>query len=242
MVVIPNTVQIVKDLVSLITPTINISDIIDNGNDVFTIYTCNTYYLTIEMEINLNGTTYKVIEVNINESFTISKILSSDPDPAGTTLKLNAPFFFNGTIISTRRELDNIEDWRLKYPMVFLYELFEDTGIVDNTNSVGYETRVRLFFMNQTDPINYTSLQQNELIIEPMRALSQEFLNVVEQNSSIVNKLTSDWRLRNWVNFGKFEAEKGMVKKFFTDDLSGCELNINLPIKRSYLDEKYCKC
>jgi hypothetical protein len=239
--IIPDTVKIVEDLVNLIGPSVTIDSITDNGDGTYKIDVCNSYWIKEKSRVTISGTVYKVIDVVQNDYFTVKKIKSSDQDPTGTEFTLDPPFYIHGSIMSVKTELDSIKKPSIKYPMVFLYEVYRERLIVDKTNPVGFETRVRLFFMNDTDPRNYTNATQYENVIRPMRMLVQEFLNVLDSNGKIINKLDDNADLTPYVNFGKFETDRGEVKKLFNDDISGYELSINLPIKREYLDKLLCE-
>lgn len=242
MVVNPDTVYIVGELIKKISAKIVVTAISGPDTDgYFTLETCNTHYLTPKSEIVLSGITYKVESIAINESIKISKLKDSNPDPTGTEIILGPPFYIHGSIISTKNELDKLTDWRDKYPMVYLYEIYRERLIVDNTSAVGYVPRVRLFFMDQTDPQNYTNATQYENVIRPMRSLLYEFIKVAENEGKIVAKLTANPELIPWTNFGAFESEKGTTAKLFSDNISGYELAIELPIKRSYIDNLECK-
>jgi len=241
MVINPDTALIIKELVSKISATIIITDINPDGDGNYVITTCNTYYVTPKSIIEIAGVKYKVESVEQNESITVSKVLDSDPDPSGTSIELGAPFYIHGSIISTKNELDNITDWGIKYPMIYLYEIYRERFVTDQTSAVGYRPRVRLFFMDQTNPRDYTNATQYENVLRPMRSLVFEFLKVLENSRKELAKLETDYELVPWVNFGRFEAERGNVRKLFSDDISGYELSIELPIRREYLDLLECK-
>jgi len=72
--------------------------------------------------------------------------------------------------------------------------------------------------------------------VRPMRSLVKSFLDLVDSKKCSFGELQKDWRLKAWVNFGKFKAETGNIEAFFNDEVSGYELTIDLPVKRTYLD------
>ena len=132
-IILPDTVKIVNDLVKLITPSVEIKAITDLTGS-YKVELCNSYYLKVGMEVEIGGTKYKITEVVQNEYIIIEKYLDSDPDPVGSSFTLDAPFFIHGTIRSTKTELDNIDD-SSKYPMVYLYEVYRERGVVDPVRS-----------------------------------------------------------------------------------------------------------
>ena len=229
-----DTVKIVENLVALISVDVVIDAVVDNGNS-YTCETTDTQHLSVKRLINIGGTDYRIIGLEQDVSFTVEKLLGSAPDPTAQTVTLPPPFFINGTIISAKRELDN-EDWKDKYPMVFLYEVYDETWIADKTNPIEFESRVRLFFMDQTRQADYTTADQYKEKVRPMRSLVKSFLDLVDSKKCSFGELQKDWRLKAWVNFGKFKAETGNIEAFFNDEVSGYELTIDLPVKRTYLD------
>ena len=237
----PDIVLILDNLIKDIKKVIITSSITPELDGSFTILSCNTYYLTPKSIVSINGVDYSVFSVVQNESIVVNKILESDPDPSGTEVLLGAPFFIHGTIITAKKELNKITEWEDKYPMIYLYEVYKERIVVDKTKSTGRESRVRLFFMDQTDPVNYTNNEQYVNVVRPVGSLVDSFFSVIENSKGKIGKLTDDPDLTPWVNFGKFETDKGVTKELFSDHISGYELSITLPIKRDYLEMLDCK-
>ena len=234
MALIPDTVSIVKELVSLVVETVVVASVLDNGNDTFTLSSEDTKHISIKNYVTIGATKYKVQALVQDVSFTIEKGLSSDPDPVVGDITLPAPFFINGTIISAKRELDKTE-WKDKYPMVFLYEIYKERWRADKTDPIAFDTRLRLFFMDQTRQADFTTADQYEEKLRPMRSLVFSFLDLLESKQCRTGELTQDYDLIPWVNFGKFTSDKGNLEAFFNDEVSGYELDIEIPIKKSYI-------
>ena len=242
MVINADTVDILNGIIKGMEINIHITEVIDDGGDLFTLLVCNTKHLTVQSKIVIDGTQYKIVDIVQNESIQVKKGKATAPNPVPGTVLLPPPFFIHGTIISTKNELDKILDGKMKYPMIYLYEIYEENIIVDKTKRVGYESQLRLFFMDKTDPNNYTNATQYKEVVRPMRSLVESFIDVLETgNRDKIGKLESNMRLVPWVNFGKFETEKGNTRKLFNDDISGYELKITLPILRSYLLKLKCE-
>jgi hypothetical protein len=241
MVISPDTVLIVSELVKLITPTIPIKEITELDDDCFLIETCNTFFLRKESRVTINGTVYQVKDFALNESITVCKMLSSDPDPSGDSFQVNAPKFFNGTMQSTGKELNKIMDPYEKVPMVYLHEIYEEEINRDEEARIGMTCLCKIFFLDDTNPTNFTNSDQYAQVLRPVRQMVDQFVDLLDRRKDMFGELSQTMKYIPRVNFGKYMADKGNVGHFFDGHYSGYELRVAIPVTNDYLDRLKCK-
>jgi len=233
---IPDIAKILNEYVSTLSQTIQFNNVIDQGDGTFKIETCNTGTLRPPKCIEIGSSTYVITELVQNEYFVVS-----GPQPiTATSYEIQAPFFIHGTPMNASNELVKV-DYSVKYPLVYLYEIYSENIKVDKSDPTAYSANVRLFFMDETNPQDYLTADQYSEVIRPVRSLVELFLDpILEGSSPYFVEQTSDFSLVPWVNFGKFQTEKGSQAYIFKEFVSGYELKINLDILRGYVNNLKC--
>ena len=234
-----DTVKILEDYIATLTPTVTPTEWLVDGSHT-TIQTCNTYWLTQGTIINIGGQDYKIIDLEQNEFIKINGL------PSEQTFTIDAPKFFHNTLRRLNNELESItgpNEWTLKFPMIYLFEIYTETYEVSRTEPVEFRTNIRLFFFDETNIEDADIDEDYKEVIRPMRALTNYFLEpIVKGTADQFESLDRNYDIINWSNFGKFEDTKGMVKSLINENVSGIELRIELPVKKSYISSIKCKC
>ena len=226
------TVDIVEELVGSLISRVLVSSMVNNNDNTYTITTSNTSYLFPNTTFNIGSVTYKVLNNDTypfmyNNSFTIS----GTAEPTGIiSIELPRLHYFHGTAIDTVGQLSRLNLTTDKFPMVYLLEPIEDSFNNDDNLSLDRSSRVRLFFLSETDEDNWDNDQHYAYSIIPMKNEVINFINHLDEVSRIGK--FEDWRAINHAKFGVQVNEKGSVKRIFNDNLSGVELRIDLPIKK----------
>ena len=231
------TVDIVKDLVGSMSFTMTITLINDNGDDTYTLYSCNTYHLQECFKVLYEGANWTITNVDKNVSITIKPVLDSTPIPTTMELDVYDPYYFYGTVIQTNLELEQISNSSLKTPMVYLPTVLEDTFYNDD-NRLERESDIRLFFLTQANFADWKTQDTYTNAIEPMRALAYSFIDTLNDSKIISN--FAEYRLTNHSKFGVYVTDKGYEKRIFNDDLAGVELRISLPIVQINNCKNFC--
>ena len=234
---IKETVDIVGELISELNIVVKFDKITDNNDSTYTIETQNTGYLFPNYEFTLSGVNYKVLnetgkEFLFNSKFTIKgNIIPSEIELVMEGLK-----YYHGTVIATKEELKMKELSSEKFPMAFLLEVLDDEFNNEEDSSIDRESQLRLFFLSETDEVNWDTNEHYEYSIKPMRNLVYKFINYLNKSSKI-GKFDS-FNAINHAKFGVYVSMKGHTQRIFNDKLSGVELKINLPIKKT----RNCSC
>jgi hypothetical protein len=219
------TRDIIEQIVSAINYTFTASSVVDNLDETYTLFSCNTLHLQAGYDIVIDGNDYTIISVNNN----VSILIGGASVPLVKTFQAYQPTFKAGTIITTNIELDKTNDANEILPMIYLREVFEET-FFNNDNINDRESPVEIFFLTQSDH----SSTEDELLnygVKPMFALAQMFIEMLNKHKDI-GKI-EDYNLTNWLRFG-FEAQNGATKKIFNYcDMSGVQMRITIPFSRN---------
>lgn len=224
------TVDIVEDLVSFLASKVIVDSIVNNNDGTYTFSTNNTSFLSPKMKVDIGGNIYYVINTDANPFVFNSKFtLKGNVDPTGTTeVFLPSLNYLHGTAIATKGYLDRENTSEKKYPLVYLLEVLRDKFNEDENLHLDRTSRLRLFFLSETDENNWDTDEHYEFSIKPMRNVVYNFIESLKLNRKIGK--FDGWEAINHAKFGVYISDKGHTRRMFSDNLSGVELIIDLPI------------
>ena len=93
---------------------------------------------------------------------------------------------------------------------------------------------MRIFFLDETDIVNYYTADHITNVVYPMEQLVKEFIDTINRNRQF--KTIESWEIIEFSRFG-VEQENGMFQNILDANLSGVELRITLT---KYKEN--CKC
>ena len=216
--------QAVENIVNAINPTID--GVYLPAPDEFTTV-CNTKWARIGKYVNDSQ----------NNSFLITDINYDNWIKAGVIdgeITLPIPYFVPGTKIEANREWTiSTNDLTQKTPLVWLlhgirYNAFGRESVY------AWESDLRIFFLDETDILNFYTKDHIQQVVIPMTKLADEFVKVVKNDRSFLR--VDNWEIVEFSRFGN-EQENGYFKNILDANLSGVELRIKLT---KYKEN--CKC
>ena len=196
--------------------------ITDNLDGTWTIESCNTLWLTRGSKFNIGLLEYEVIDIEPNESITVS----GEEEPE-LNFVINLPFFSHGTTLAKNSELNAVSNASDKLPMIWLHEITKERFSKDPDSVIDRESDCDLFFMAETNAPDWLTLDHDKYAIKPMRNMVESFLSALNYSGKTSDGI--DYDILDHANFGRYNAEKGHIKKVFDDDMSGCQLMITIP-------------
>jgi len=226
---IVETVDIIRDLVALLRLKVTIDSVTDNANGTYTITTCDTRHIQTGMPITIDTVDYVVKSFVKDTSF----VLEGDSIVTASSFFLDAPKFWHGSILETNKNLTGILDMNEKVPMVYLRRPYRDS-FNEADSAIERDSDVTLYFLCEDvfkDDIDKRDIE----CIYTMRSLLYSFVEMLRRNKYIGE--IGSFQVENKEKFGVVNS-KGTEKVLFDTPLSGCELNISIPIKINY----QCKC
>jgi hypothetical protein len=225
------TVDLIENLITNWGLKLNITKV-DNFVTSFKIYVCNTYYISKDFQISIDGNSYLVVSVENNVSITISGGVL----PLVGLFAIDSPYYFNGTIKQTSGELNLISDVFQKTPLIYLRRTFSES-FNDLKSAISHNSEVTLYFLTQASFESWNTSEFDTNAIEPMRNTVYAFIELLNKRRDLFGKITT-YQLTDVIKFAS-TASNGYESKLFNESLSGVELSISLPIKRGC---KNCCC
>lgn len=138
---------------------------------------------------------------------------------------IKSPFYITGTKLATNREwtiADN--DLTAKLPLIWMLELISET-IFGRGSSYERTINVELFFLDETDPSQYFTIDHRENVVEPMERLLVEFIETINRKREFEN--VEEYRIKTFSRFGT-ENDKGVLQNVLDANLSGLKLEFTL--------------
>jgi hypothetical protein len=231
-----DTVDIISALVALCTPTISISLNVDNGDGTHTLSISNTYWLRLTKIIDIGGVNYLIESFIINKSITVSPVSSSDPPPSVSSFVLPKPHFIHGT--TEEATVDQQEDMAAnnRTPFVYLIEPLPEKDIKDIEDPWGRESRPRLYFMDESIE-NWNPPTHKTNVIEPIRQMMQLFFDKIADEEDNLYKEILEIDSIAAPNWGKFVTNKGYEGKFFSDTISGLQVDFDFTMSKDACED-----
>lgn len=211
------TVDFIENIVSLMTPTLDIDSVVDNGNGTQTLTICkDIYWVRKYTTITIDGTDYEVSSFD-KDAKTIT--IPSGTLVTASSFSLTAPYYFHGY----PRQLNN--QWLIerlesnKYPLVYLVETLTD-NYYNEEDSREKDMNLRIFFLdsftNKDDEVNahYTNT------IVPLKSMLNYFVELLNNDATL---LPFDYDVINRIEVGVYTTDQGNTQKIFSDSLDGVE-------------------
>jgi len=92
-------------------------------------------------------------------------------------------------------------------------------------STIQFEADLRLFFLDETDIVNYYTSNHISNVVYPMEQLVDEFLETIKRDRNFGT--IESWEIIDFARFG-VENEQGMIKNILDANLSGVELRLTL--------------
>jgi len=220
------TVNIIKDLVDVISATVIITNATDNLDGTFTLESENTYWLSKDDTITIDSETYVVTVFHQNIDFTIMPT-GNGGLPTVDSFELQQPTYIHGTLRMAKNEVNAIKNKMDLVPFVYLYEVIRDKKNTDEASAIDRETILRIFFLNSSSFKDMLTEDVYEYIINPMQTMVDELLNKVKNSRYFTENM--DYETIPLVNFSD-EGEQ--QKSIFDINLSGIELRLSAEIRK----------
>jgi len=194
--------------------------------------TCKTKWCRIGKTVaDSGGNIFTVLDLDFDEYIVGESPLQIDLDGV---INLNPPIFIHGTKKATNMEWTKMaNNVTAKTPIIWLlgslnFKKFGRESVID------IESSMRIFFLDETDVVNYYTADHVQNVVYPMEQLAKEFIDTINKNRQF--KTIESWEIIEFSRFG-VEQENGMFQNILDANLSGVELRITLT---KYKEN--CKC
>jgi len=233
----PDTVDIVRDLVTALTPIFLIDAATLLTTTTYRLDTFDTFWLRPEKVITIDSKQYRITAFVINESITIEDVTSGAGIPTVMSFAIPAPNFFHGTPVMMNNEHTRKKAAPDKTPFIWLQEVLEETQIDDRRSAFGRTSSPRIFFMDESKLADWTSEQHKTNAIEPARQIAELFFANIRADRSMFGEI-KNYKSTNRANWGKFLADHGNIKLLINQNVSGVETFFDFQMTKKACDTR----
>lgn len=224
--------EIFEEIVNAIDNSISINSMsVVNGK--LRVYTCDTKWLRIGKKVS-----GKVLGGSIVSSFVTALVTDTyfelDNVNIVSDILIPKPTAMFGTRTATNNEWNlktaNLMD---KTPIIWCLELVNELHY-GFESSLERDIEMKVFFLDETDILNYYTKDHRTQVVKPMIALAHAFKEVIDKNALM--KRIVNFNVLGFSRFGT-ESVTGMIENILDANLSGASVQFNLS---KYKDG--CKC
>lgn len=221
----PYTVDVIGEFVDRIRAVEAITNITNPSGNTWLIETSLTHTLRNGQYVVIDGTAYAVANVIQDVSF---EITSTTP-VVSSQWKAEAPYYYHGTPIKINEAIVQQKPDTRKFPMVCLFEIFDDHKKRDVEGNKIKSPECRLFFMD--DAQTQSSSEQHHVNkVQPMEDLEELFLDELVLHP-FIGEIKTEFTSRPRADWGVFLQNVGNDKRIINWKLSGVELQLRIPIE-----------
>ena len=196
---------------------------------------CDTKWIKPLMIVtDSNGDEYRILTVESDEWVTWEPVQQNNTNDLEGVITLPAPFWITGTMLAANREWTIVSNNLLsKLPLVWLLEVIRIKKY-GRESTYDFDADVRIFFLDETNAVQFYTADHRANVMYPMEKLSREFIRCVSENKSF--KTLEDFELITFSRFGT-EQREGIFQNILDANLSGVELRVRLTKYKAN-----CKC
>ena len=211
--------KIIEQMDNSINGSFNVSD----GKTYF----CATKWARVGKKITDSlGNEFLIEEVAEDNYIVATQIVVTDPvvNLDGLCF-LTPPFWITGTKLATNREWtisnDHLES---KLPLIWMLEVVNETAY-GGESAIERDMELNLFFLDETDPAQYYTIDHRKNVVQPMQNLMVEFIATIKRLR--IYKTVTEYTFKTFSRFG-VEQDNGVIENILDANLSGISLNITL--------------
>jgi len=189
-------------------------------------YICNTKWMKVGQIVeDSNDEKYRILTIEYNEWVTWEPVDPNNQNDLEGVITLPTPYWITGTQLAANREWTiSSPNLSAKLPLVWLLEVLRMRKY-GMESTYDFDADVRMFFLDETNVLQYYTEDHRNNVMYPMEKLCEEFLNVVNEDVRFVRY--DDYELITFSRFGT-ERTDGMFANILDANLSGVELRIRL--------------
>lgn len=201
---------------------------VTNVATTFTVTLCNNKWVRVGQYLtDADNKQWRITEISEAGVITCTKPTGANDIVKRDILTIKEPVPLYGTNKTANADYIKLSnDSRLKLPLVWIVENVteEEYGLMQ---SLERRSDIRVYFLDDNNPKQYATLDYRRNVVTPMLGLKDSFIDAVKGNR-LFDTLDS-WRIRPITRLGN-EDEKGVFENILSENLSGVELRITLPI------------
>ena len=125
------------------------------------------------------------------------------------------------------------------WPYIWLVEISNTQGTLDPAAAVTLTPSFNLFFLDSNDKHNWSIQEHYDNDVYVMSNYINFFINILKSRRDIYDSDSITYTTTNHVNFGDYIVDEGNNTKILNDDVTGVQLQLDLPILIDSCDCKF---
>lgn len=217
------TVNVVKAFIEGLDLSSRVLSHSNNGTNT-TIQVGNVFHARPALVVDIDGSNYTVISADYSTNTLVVAGVIALP----LLLTVPIPFYWHGTFMKLKNELNQILSIDDKVPMIYLHEIVREVRKNPSRTDIRKISDITLFFMDKAPELGATTSQQYADIITPLEKTVDLFCDSLYADRKFSDM--GDIMQVNEIEWGNYTDKKGHLKTFFDARLSGIALSFALPI------------
>ena len=208
---------------------------VSNVTTVFTVELCDNKWIRVGQDLtDVGGKLWKITAISSTGVITCNKPIGATNLVKYQVLTIKQPFFLFGTQVNANNTYLKLNKYsRLKLPLVWLVESISETEYGVRSN-IERKSSIKVLFLDDNNPKQYLTNDYRLNVVSPMIGLKDAFIKTI-LNNNLFDDLES-WNTKPFTRLGA-ESDNGFINNIIDENLSGVELTITLPIRKTN-----CKC
>lgn len=233
-------IEILKDTIESVAHRIKVDSVVSLGSNQYRINTCNTLYLRTKKKVTIDSVEYEVVDFSINEYITVEATDGTDQPVTVEFFDIPVPLFIFGSPKLVSGELvKRISNGDVVWPYIWLVEISNTQGTLDPAAAVTLTPSFNLFFLDSNDKYNWSIQEHYDNDVYVMSNYINFFIDILKSRRDIYDSDSITYTTTNHVNFGDYIVDQGNDTKILNDDVTGVQLQLDLPILIDSCDCKF---
>lgn len=223
-------INILGTIIEAISAPEIIIESVDVTGNIVTLNCEDIFYAEPMAKITIAGKEYTIKDTVKSCAIIIETTDTID----AASFNLYPVYFYYGTPRATETERAQIRKAKLKTPFVWLPLIFRQKNYPDPENIDDRIMYVKPCFLTQANYEKWLTPDSYHNAIEPMTRLVWWFVRYMQAHPGRFNMDDFTFETTDYPKFGVYSQNAGIVSSLFTDKLAGVELNMNLPVLKTF--------
>lgn len=225
MIFIPDIIEWIIDNIDY---NIKVSRVVDNGDNTYTLYSCDTAHLRPGKYVTIAGNQYKITEFSINNYIIVSGSVAIDSN------LLSFEAYKLGYQSGTLRDADKERGAKVRLnkqesPFIWNREPYQMDENWDDEDPIQSSPNLTWYLLDECNTKDWLVKDHHNEVINPMHNLFSNRIKKLINGSWNYFQEIEDLTITGRVYLGTQDS-RGNFERLFEENLSGIEINLTLPI------------
>ena len=230
-----NLIDIINTAVLAMTFPVEINGQTTNVDGSITLQVDDIYHSEPTRTVTIGGNPYTITAIDdVNNTITVTGAVAI----TATTFNLYTPHFFSESPINIDNTLKSIPLTDDKTPMAYMLLKYsekinaDEFGVNEGSENLDRTATFTIYFLTQSYPAKWLIGDFMTNAVKPMERLMQNFEKHLKKDHKNFDMVDATYNGTVNPRFGVYITNKGTIKSYTADTLSGVQMDITLDIYR----------